>query len=243
VDTTGAEARTVARALGLSSYEAAQRVRRGGPQVVRIVDAHTASLEADRIAKQGLRVERVAEATALVSARPVLAAGGRRDDAGLDLLVPGGKLRLEPANVVLVVKGPITREYQTRDLKKVLGVAAPERGYRFHVHRLSDPRPVELDPEAFEFPAAAPQSSLLLLNEWIEAVARGAPLDDSFRLTPPALAPSQGEEGGGLKVAAALDRKLGGKKDEGRVVLDNIAQFRFYSGWRGVFERQRKGGG
>lgn len=242
VDMTGADARATARALGLSTFEAAQRVRRGGPQVVRIVDAAAASQEADRIAKEGMRVERVAEAEALQAARPVLAAGGRRDDAGLDLMLPGGRLRLEPADVVLVVKGPITREYQTRDLKKVFEIAVPDRGYRFHLHRPGDPRPVELDPGAFEFPTvAAPQSSLLVLTEWIEAVARDAPKDDAFRLAPPALAPQQEEEGGGLKAAAALRRKTAGKKDEGRVVLDNLAQFRFYSAWRGILERQRKG--
>jgi hypothetical protein len=240
---TGAETRAISRALDLSAFEAAQRVRRGGPQIVRIADPDSAAHEADRIAKEGLRVERVAEAEALQAARPVLAAGGRRDDTGLDLLVKGGRLRLDPSDVVLVVKGPITREYQTRDLKKVLAVAAPERGYRFHVHRLSDPHPVELDPEAFEFPTAAPQSSLLLLTEWIAGITGGAPVDDAFRLTPPALAPSLEEEGGGLRAAAALRRKAPGKKDEGRVVLDNVAQFRFYSGWRGILERQRKSAG
>ena len=243
VDVTGAETRTVSRALGLSSYEASQRVRRGGLQLLRLADAETAAKEAERLGRDGLHVARLDERAVLDASRPVLAMGGRRDDAGLDLATAAGRVRIEPGDLVLVVKGPITRENQTRDLKKALAMAVPERGYRFHLHRLSDPRPVELDPDAFELPAATPQSSLLVLTEWVSAVAQGVPVDNAFRLAPPALAPAQGDEGGGLKAAAALRRKAAGsgKPDEARVVLDNLAQFRFYSAWRGSLERQRRG--
>jgi hypothetical protein len=128
------------------------------------------------------------------------------------------------------VKGPIAREYQSGASRKAIRSATLEPGYRFHLHRRSEPRPLELDPFGFDFEdqGDAGSSSLLRLTEWTRALA--APADDGFRRLPPALAPADKE-----RVNAALRR---GRAEDRAVVLDNLAQFRAYSAWRGVLARR-----
>jgi hypothetical protein len=58
-------------------------------------------------------------------------------------------------------------------------------------------------------------------------------VDDAFRRLPPALAPAP-PAGGRLARAGETPRE-GAPKEGG--VLDNLAQFRFYSAWRGAAER------
>jgi hypothetical protein len=95
---------------------------------------------------------------------------------------------------------------------------------------------VELDPANFEFgspPLAG--SSLLELRHWVEAVYAIAPRDDGFRQEPPALSPA-GPPSGGLDVARALHSS---PARDAPVILENLEQFRFYSGWRAAAERRR----
>jgi hypothetical protein len=61
-------------------------------------------------------------------------------------------------------------------------------------------------------------------------------LDDGFRRLPVALALAQPGEGALL----SLGRTRGpGQGKEARPILDNLAQFRFYSGWRAAAFRRR----
>jgi hypothetical protein len=141
----------------------------------------------------------------------------------------------------LVVRGPIVREYQPlaevgRNQIKLPGTATLEAGYRIHLHRRGDPRPVELDPAAFSFPKD-PGSSLLQLLDWVRAAAAGATVDDGFRREPPALAPARppaaGDSGSSLLVRGSRGGSGGPP-----LVLDNLEQFRFYSGWRAAVARR-----
>jgi hypothetical protein len=64
-------------------------------------------------------------------------------------------------------------------------------------------------------------------------------LDGGFRRVPPALGPAEPEPRGAVAAAGTLgfaSRPQG--KQEGPVVLDNVAQFRFYSGWRAAVQRR-----
>jgi hypothetical protein len=100
-----------------------------------------------------------------------------------------------------------------------------------HLHRRQDPRPVELDPADFDFgPGGAPSGAQLQIASWIDRLFPGVPRDDSFRVVIPALAPAVLSPAG---VTAALART--GR--EARVILDNLAQFRFHSAWRGAARR------
>jgi hypothetical protein len=139
---------------------------------------------------------------------------------------------------MLVVRGPIARGYAPPPSVRRGGTATLEPGYRFHLHRVHDPRPLELDPAAFDFGVTSlTESSLLLLSAWVDKLAAGAPADDRFRREPPALAPSSAETEG---FAATLGRPAPRRKDGAVLVLDNLEQFRFYSAWRAAGLRRAR---
>jgi hypothetical protein len=140
-----------------------------------------------------------------------------------------------------VIKGPIAREYQPSQEIKRLQLASPDGGYRIHLHRREDRRPLELDPGNFEFGFPLGGSSLIELNDWLLAVAPEVPVDDAFRRLPPALGPAEPTTAGVTAPASLLPRSGRGLfgSDEAPALLDNVGQFRFYSGWRAAVERRR----
>jgi len=136
------------------------------------------------------------------------------------------------------VRGVITREYQsTPEARRQRRLATLDPGYRVHLHRRGDVRPVELDPATLDFgPGGAPSGAPLQVASWIDRLFPGVPRDDSFRLVIPALAPAAPASGGNAAAAVALVRA--GR--ESRPVLDNLAQFRFHSAWRAAAHRRAR---
>lgn len=231
----GADSSALARALELSAFEAGQRRRRGGPDLHRILPAAEAAAEAARLRAHGLDVLELPEEE-VRRAEPVLVSRGSAEADALALRGDDGPLRVVEDDVLLIVLGPIAREYQTTADVRRLRVATLEPGYRVHLHRRSDPRPVELDPAALDFgPGGAEGGAQRQVAAWIDRLFPRAPRDDSFRLVIPALAPAAASAGGGGGAAEALARA--GR--DGRLVLDNVAQFRFHSAWRGAARRRR----
>lgn len=235
LDLAGVAAETLARALGLSAYEADQRCRRGGWQLVRVLDVAEAVEEVRRLEAAGLRPLPLPEAEVRRAESPFRAdSGGWRGDR-LALHAGEEESTLLPGEALLVVRGPIAREYltQARD-PRLLRLASLEPGHLVHVHPRAPGPPVEFDALDFDFGETPLSGSTLLeLLAWSERLAGEAPVDDGFRLLPPVLAPAPGTDG----VAAAL-----GRRHEAAPVLDNVAQFREYSGWRAALERRRGGG-
>ena len=233
LDLRAADVAAVADALGLSAYEARQRVSGGGWQLHRVLPLEQADEEAGRLSAAGLLALTVPAAEAAARARPLHVRGG--DDAdGLLLHTDEGSLRVTSGALFLIVRGPITREYQTTADVKRVRTATLEGGHRIHLHRRDDPRPLELDSLAFDFgDAALPSlSSLLTILDWLEQAVPDTPADDAFRRVAPALAPASAHGGGGrLHAADALRAPRRGSQD-GPLVLDNLEQFRAYSGWR-----------
>jgi hypothetical protein len=140
---------------------------------------------------------------------------------------------------LLVVRGPIRREYQAqdKDLKRIKS-ATPSEGYRFHLHRSSDAPAIEIDPDGFDFEdRESAASSFLRVTRWIDSLVPSPPIDDGFRLLPPALGESERD--------ATTARALGHAPQQGseRPLLDNLKQFRRYSSWRGAIERIVRGVG
>jgi hypothetical protein len=238
VDYDGLDGAAVAAALGVPAFEIAQRARRGGWQLQRIAAAEEAAREADRLGHAGLRVVVLPEPEVRAAGRPVLVAGGFWDSQGLTLRTESGPLRAATGGVMLVVRGPIAREYPPAVGLKRLRTATLEPGYRFHLHRKDDPRPLELDPAAFDFGVESlTESSLLLLQAWVDKLAAGAPVDDRFRREPPALGPAAPETAG---IATALGTAGPRRKDDETQALDNLEQFRFYSAWRAAVVRRAR---
>ena len=235
LDLEGADAQALAAGLGVSSFEASQRVRRGGWQLHRIALVEEAARESDRLGRAGLRVLALPEAEVRASARPLPVAGGFWAGDGLTLRTGAGPLQPRADGFLLVVRGPITREYLAPRTRKVR-TATLDHGYRFHLHRTDDPRPLELDPAAFDFGVPSlTESSLLLLSAWVEEAAAGVPVDDRFRREAPVLQPAGPETAG---IAAALGGAGERRKEDEAQVLDNLEQFRFYSAWRACAHRR-----
>jgi hypothetical protein len=230
LDLEEADARALAAALALSSFEASQRVRRGGWQLHRIAPAEEAARDLDRLVRAGLRVLAIPEAEVRAAARPVPVAGGSWAGDGLALRTQTGPLQPRADGLLLVVRGPITREYLAPARTRRVRTATLDQGYRFHLHRRDDPRPLELDPAAFDFGLPSlTESSMLLLSSWIDKAAAGVPVDDRFRREAAVLQPAAPETAG---IAAALGGAGQRRKEDEAQVLDNLEQFRFYSAWR-----------
>jgi hypothetical protein len=226
----GVEAARLVSAYGISRYEAAQWARRGGYHLLRAAAPGDAEAERERLAGQGIAVYTIDEAEVRAAAEPEAALGGRFSDQALHLRTPGGPVEIGGPDLLLVVKGPIAREYPPREGERFVRTATLEPGFLFHLHRRERPRPLEIDPAAFEFGVhRARESSLLEVAGWIAALAESAPVDDGFRRITPALAPSA--------AATGLANALRTSASPPPARLDNAAQFRFYSAWRGATER------
>jgi hypothetical protein len=243
VDLSSGTPQEVSAALGLSLFEANQRLRRGGLQFHRIVEEEMAPGAAAALRQAGLSVVAVTEEEARIP--PVVTLGGRREEGVLALRTEAGALRLRTEDLLLIVRGPITREYQpSLDIRRVQ-TASLGGGYRIHLHRRADPRPLELDPGNFEMGFAVAGSALLELTGWLDSLAPPVEMDEAFGRIPPVLGHAVPTASGVLAATAGLHRaarKSGFGKDEGPVILDNVAQFRFYSGWRGAVARRAHGG-
>jgi hypothetical protein len=230
----------VAAALGISRFEAGQRQRRGGLQLFRIGEEREVQEAAGTLRERGLFVVAVPEQE--VRTPPLLATGGAQQGHALHLKLEDGPLVLRDEDLMLLVRGPIAREYQPSLQIRRFQTASLEGGYRIHLHRHRDLRPVELDPQNFEVGFTVTGSSLLELLGWLETVAPGVPVDDSFRRITPVLGQAAPPTSGVMAATAGLHRApRSGRfsKDEPLAVLDNVAQFRFYSGWRAAVERRR----
>jgi hypothetical protein len=239
LDLVGVSTEALGRALGLSPYEAGLLVKRGGPHLHRVLASDAAGSEAERLRASGLCVFLVPEEEA--RRRPVRAVGGERGEGVLALRTEEGPLALRRGTVTLGVRGPITREYQTPSRPRRVFAARLEPGYRVHLYRRDAARALEIDAFAFEFGFAVTGSARLELDAWVDELLPDA-VDDGFRRLPPALAPEGAEPQGRLAAAGSLRLATGGRGvggEEKPVVLDNVEQFRFYSGWRAAVERRR----
>jgi hypothetical protein len=243
LDLADANPDTLARALALPRYEAGLLARRGGLHLHRVLEPAAAEAEAARLGARGLAAVVVPEAEARV--RPLRCLGGERGTGVLSLRTEEGPVTLHRGDVLLVVRGPIVREYQPTPKRRRVDTARLEEGYRVHLHLHARPpgaapRPVEIDAGNFEFGFAVTGSARLEVDAWVDEVAGDARIDEGFRRLPPALGPAEPEVKGALAAASSLGLATHGRgSDDAPVVLDNGEQFRHYSGWRAAVARRR----
>ena len=239
LDLDGAEAVALVEALGLSAYEAGQRVRGGGLHLHRVAPRAEAEAEQGRLTGAGLLAWVIPEAE-LRAAAPLIVLGGTAE-GGLRFRHDEGEIAVEAPGMLLVVRGPIARERTPSAEIRRQRLASPEPGYRFHLHRRDDPRPLELDPEDFDFGPAGPVagSSMLELSGWVAGLAEGLMVDDRFRRLPPVFAPAAPER---RSLRDALTTRVRTGPEAEAPLLDNLGQFRAYSGWRAAVERRRASG-
>jgi hypothetical protein len=252
LDLEHADAPALARAADLSPYEATLLARHRGLHLHRVLAPEPAESEAARLATAGIAALLVPEAEARV--RPLRAIAGELTPAGLVLRTEEGSVEVTRGGLLIVVTGPIARQRQASLRRPKVATATLEEGWCVHLHRVADPRPIEIDAGSFEPGFAAAGSTRLELRAWLVALAEGVPRDDAFRLLTPAFAPAEAPAPGPLSALEALRARprasagapaAGGRRSSSRaaderVLLDNLAQFRFYSGWRAAAERRRR---
>ncbi len=242
LDVADADPAALARALGLTRFDAIQRSRRCAFDLWRLLPRGDADEEVARLANGGVRSLAIPESSVRTACRPLVATGGRLEGSTLSCRTERGTQRIEGKDVLLVVQGEILRDYVTDPEVRRSRTATLEPGHRMHLHLVGSPVPLEIDPGSFDFgDAPIGRSSLLTLVEWIRLVAPSTSTDDAFKRQVPALAPSAGDLLGPTAAARALatPRAAARRGRDGPVVLDNLAQFRFYSAWRGAAERHR----
>jgi hypothetical protein len=237
IDLARTDAATLAQALGVSPYEAGLLSRRGGLHLVRAAAEAGAAAEAERLRGLGAEPRVVPEAEVL--ARPVVCVAGEPRGSGLFLRSAQGSFTLAAGEVFLVVSGPITREHQATDEGRKILSARLEDGFRLHLHRREALPPFEIDALNCEVGFAVSGSVRLELESWLAAVAKSARRDAAFSRLPPVLGPAEPEPGGGaLAAMGALGASARGEGEGRASVLDNLAQFRFYSGCLAAVERR-----
>ncbi len=250
----GADPASLAEAVGCSRYEAELLVRRGGFHLHRVLEPTGAEAEAERLRATGVASVLVPEAEARL--RPLLAIGGRLALHAITLSTEEGTSTLVRPDLLLVVSGEIARERRPALERRRVSSAGLEQGWRVHLHRLSDPRPLEIDALSFELEASLTGSTRLEIEAWLRELVPEVARDDGFRRLPPALGPAEPEPRGRLSAVASLRAgspaaetsawRVGltgpSRAQEEPPVFDNAAQFRFYSGWRAAVERRTRAG-
>ena len=237
LDLARSEPEMLAEALAVSRYEAGLLTRRGGLHLVRTATEQGAAAEAERLHALGAQAILVPEAEA--RAQPVLCLAGERDGDGLRLRSAQRSVTLAAGDVFLVVSGPIQREYQAKAERRKFSTAGLDEGFRVHLHRPEASPPFEIDALNFEVGFAPSGSVRLELESWLEAVTKGARRDTGFKHLPPVLGPAEPDpKGGALSAAGSLAAAAHGESEGRALVLDNLAQFRFYSGCLAAVERR-----
>lgn len=246
VDTSG-DARAVATVLGRRSEEMEALGRRRQYLLYRILPVAEARAEAARLAALGVSAIALSESAVRAASEPLIAIGG--DPAsGVFALDPRGEpLRVVAENVLLVVWGPIRREplsEEARSMRELRRASAPRvaESELCHVHTKLSPRPIEVDANAFAFSQTQGviESTLLRLRAAIACLAAAVEINHGFRWETPALGMSSPIERRSLADALSTSRSGAGERKPA-TFLDNVAQFRFYSAWRGTLARQRAG--
>ncbi|MEO6401891.1 MAG: hypothetical protein ABIP62_07740 [Vicinamibacteria bacterium] len=111
-----------------------------------------------------------------------------------------------------------------------------EDAWLMHLHLKNEPRPFELDPRRVAFEGGGLTSAHMRSLELLRRLAVDVPHDEAFKNTVPALSPGTDPL---IDLARLKTPPKSGAKDAKLVVLDNVAQFREYSAWRGAVEKAR----
>ena len=153
---------------------------------------------------------------------------------------PPVRRELPESDLALIVSASIKRE-------KVKDQTSPknsvdtrlEDAWVVHLHLKDEARPWEIDPRRTSYAGASLASAHMNTLELVRRLSAAVPHDETFKNVVPALSPGL-DPGGDLAVLNTVTRTE--VKQPKRVVLDNLAQFREYSAWRGAIEEARRKG-
>ena len=248
LDTSAAPVDVIAEACSVSAWEARQWQAASRYRLIKVsTEPENGPLES-ALREKGLDPIVLPEAVVMRSRSPVLlesidpvADPPRCTFRDLPEAAPSRR-EMRPAELTLIVSAPIKRQ-RLKDQVPARAEARLEDAWLVHLHLKGEPRPLEIDPLRTVYEGAGLASAYMSTLEFVRRMAAHAPHDEAFRNIVPALSP-------GLDPLRDLDVLGAGAKKKDKepkvVMLDNVAQFREYSAWRGALEaavRERRGTG
>jgi hypothetical protein len=225
--------RDLARVSGVSLYDARLSLSSTRPRLFRFVDGES---DARRLSSElsDARIPHYVVSEASVRSLPVARAAGLDFREGyLEARVDGApKLSVPYAEVLLVVRGEITRE--RHDDKRLGTTKSVSRrltsGLRLHLYERHASLALEVDPESFDFDVlGSDRSASMVLNfeKLLSLVSARIPdleIDRGFDYEPVVV--SRSGRSDVTDSLAESDRGPGG------ALYDNEEEFRFYARWR-----------
>lgn len=244
MDTSAVSVEILAEACSVSAWEARQWQTGSRYRLVRVsAEPEDGPLEA-ALRSRGLNLLVVPEETVARSRNPILLESIDISATPVQCTLrdgadgPSSRRELLEQDVALIVSASIRRE-RVRD-ETSLRTRPPTRledAWLVHLHLRSEARPWEIDPRRTGYKGAGLASAHMRTVELVRRLSAAAPHDEAFKNIVPALSPGvvDSAEAIGLKAT----RPPTGKEPK-PVVLDNLAQFREYSAWRGAIEIARR---
>jgi hypothetical protein len=240
IDTTVAGVEAIAEACGVSAWEARQWQAASRYRLVRVSTEPADGPLESGLRARGLRVLIVPGETVMRSRTPIplesidpVAVPAQctvREDAE----APPARKALREEDLTLIVSAAIKRErVKDQTSRRPLVDTRLEDAWLVHLHIKGEARPWEIDPRRTAYEGAGLASAYMQTLELVRRLQALAPHDEAFKNVVPAL--SQGADPfSGLESFATTPPKK--SKEPKVVVLDNVAQFREYSAWRGAIE-------
>ncbi len=240
LDTNAAPVERLALGCAISVWEARQWQAASRYRLVKISTEPADGPFESGLRENGLVPLVVAEETISRSRNPVLLESIQPEAAPLqctlreDREAPPSRRDLRESDLTLIVSASIRRE-------RVKDGASPrnrpetrlEDAWLIHLHLKGEARPWEIDPLRTSYEGVGLASAFMNTLELVRRLSKVAPHDESFRNIVPALSPGA-DPRRDLETLAPTAKKK--DKEPKVVVLDNVAQFREYSAWRGAVE-------
>lgn len=221
---------------GVSRYDARLSLSSTRPRILRRVESDLSA----RGLSERLRASRIPHY--VVSEKSILALPvtraqrGELQEQALELSVEGTTLSIPYEDILVCVRGEITREnHNERKLATAKGAnRSLSPGLLLHLYSKEASVAVEVDSESFTWPSSGHEptrSAILELERFLDSIedkTSGVLVDRGFDLELPVLS----RAGDSSDLAHVLS-----SASPGGVLFDNRDQFRFYARWRYRLER------
>jgi len=249
VDTAATSVEAIANACGISLWEARQWQTASRYRLVKVsTEPVDGPLETGLRAK-GLRVLVVPEETVARSRNPIPV---ESIDPSLspapctireDPEAPPARTALQEPDLALILSATIRRErVQDQTVRRAPTDTRLEDAWLVHFHFRGGGRPWEIDPRKTTYEGAGLASAYMRTPDLVRRLQTIVPHDETFKNIVPALSQGADPLGGLQNLASPTENKK--SKEPRLVILDNVAQFREYSAWRGAVEiAPREGAG
>lgn len=239
VDTAAAPTEVLAEACSVSVWEARQWQAASRYRLLRVSNEPSEDPLESGLKARGLKPLIVPEEKVLRARNPILLesidalASPMQCSSRDDPESPPKRRELKELDLSLIVSAPIKREKVKGQDTRAPTERRLDDAFLVHLHFRAEDRPLEIDPLRTAYEGTGLASAYLRTLELVRRLSAVVPHDESFRNVVPALSPGLDPSKDLEALASRPPRKA---KEPKVVVLDNAAQFREYSAWRGAIE-------